>query len=107
MFARVLELTCKPNKRVEVVGILTNELLPLLKKQTGFVDALGFSSDVDLVHGITIGVWNSKHEAEHFYATPQYKAVMDRIKPLVEKLNIQTFDVVSSTIHTIAATMTA
>lgn len=106
MFARLLELTAKPNKRAELTGILVNELVPLLRKQKGFVDAIGFSSDVDPVNGIAIGLWNTKHEAEVFYAMPQYKAILDRITPLTVKFELKTFDVVSSTMHTVAA-MTA
>lgn len=106
MFARLLELTAKPNKRAELTGILVNELVPLLKKQKGFVDAIGFTSDVDPVVGIAIGLWNSREEAERFYATPQYKAILDRITLLTDKFNLKTFNVASSTMHAVVA-MTA
>lgn len=106
MFARVLELAAKSNKRAELNGILVNELVPLLKKQNGFVDAIGFISDVDPVTGIGLGLWKTKEEAERFYATKEYKAILDRITQLTDKFNVRTFSVVSSTIHKIASPMT-
>ncbi len=106
MFARLVDAPVKPGKKNELMPILMNELQPLLKKQPGFVDFVGLTSDVNPTEGITVTFWANKHEAERFYGLPEYKAIMERIKPLLEHMTIRTFNVEASTFHHVAV-MTA
>ena len=82
MFARLIEATAKPGKKDEIVTILTNELLPVLKRQPAFVDVIGLSGDTALEEGATLTFWKTKNEAETFYKTPEFTKIMDRISPL-------------------------
>jgi len=107
MFARLIEATAKPGKKDEIVTILTNELLPVLKKQPAFVDVIGLSGDTAHDEGATLTFWKTKNEAETFYKTPEFTKIMDRITPLVERMNIRTFNVEISTMHKIAAAKAA
>ncbi len=102
MFARLVEPTGKPGKRDEIIAILTNELLPLMRKQEGFVDAVGLISDTAPHEGTTLTFWKTKNEAERFYRSPEFTKIMDRISLLVESMNIRTFNVEISTFHNIA-----
>jgi heme-degrading monooxygenase HmoA len=103
MFARLVDATAKPGKKDEIFTILTSELAPLLKKQQGFVDAVGLIGDTNLQEGATLTFWRAKTDAETFYKTPEFTKIMERITPLVEHMNIRTFNVETSTFHKIAA----
>ena len=107
MFARLIEVTAKPGKKDEIFTILTNELLPVLKKQPAFVDIIGLSGDTVDNEGATLELWKTKNEAEMFYKTPEFTKIMDRIKSLVERMDIRTFNVEISTAHKIAAAKAA
>jgi len=109
MFARLVEATAKPGKKDEIFTILTNELAPLLKKQQGFVDAVGLSGDTSLDEGVTLIFWTTKDDAEKFYATQEFKSkILDRITPLlVEGMKVRMFNVETSTFHKIAASKAA
>jgi heme-degrading monooxygenase HmoA len=107
MFARLVEATAKPGKRNEIKAILTNELEPALKKQKGFVDAVGLASDTRPEDGITLTFWATKEDAERFYGTTEYRSKFDRITPLVENMTIRTFNVEASTFHKVTTVMAA
>jgi hypothetical protein len=38
MFTRVVEITCKSGKAKELSNTINEKVLPILKKQTGFID---------------------------------------------------------------------
>lgn len=103
MFARLIEATAKPGKRDEINNLLRNELLPIVKKQQGFVDLIGLSGDASPDEGAGLSLWQTKSDAEKFFASTEYSSVMDRVKPLVEVMKIHTFNVTISTFHKIAA----
>ena len=42
MFARIVELTPKPEMKEEIVNVIRQEVLPILKKQQGFMEFLPF-----------------------------------------------------------------
>lgn len=103
MFARLVEAKAKPGKRDEITGILTNDLLPVVKKQRGFVDLVGLASDTDPNGGGGLSLWEDKSEAERFYQSDEYASIMERVNPLVEEMKVHTFNVTISTFHKIAA----
>jgi len=45
MFARILNFEVKPEKKEEFVKVLKYEVMPILKKQTGFLEILPFSPE--------------------------------------------------------------
>jgi len=45
MFTRVVELTTKPGKNTQLAEAINDKVLPILKKQKGFVDETVFVSD--------------------------------------------------------------
>jgi hypothetical protein len=46
MFARIVEFIPKLEKKEELVKVIRTEVLPILKKQTGFLEVLPFFPDV-------------------------------------------------------------
>lgn len=67
MFARILDFEVKPERKEEFVKVLKNEVLPILKKQIGFLEILPFFPE-KMREGkvITISVWTTKSDAERY-----------------------------------------
>ena len=42
MFARIVEFIPKVEKKAELIKVLRNKILPILKKQPGFLEVLPF-----------------------------------------------------------------
>jgi len=103
MFTRVVEITCKSGKAKELSSTINEKVLPILKKQTGFVDEAVLVSDTESTRILGLSFWNSKDDAER-YDREQYLKIQEMMKPLLEtEPVIRTFDVHTSTTHRIAA----
>jgi heme-degrading monooxygenase HmoA len=98
MFARSVSMRLKPNGVAEFNKTLENEILPLLRKQTGFQDELVLvSSNGTEVVGISL--WDQKDNAEAYHRTA-YSEVQKVLSKVIEGTpQVQTYEVSSSTIH--------
>ena len=102
MFTRVVEITCKSGKAKELSSTSNEKVLPILKKQTGFVDEAVLVSDTESTRILGLSFWNSKDDAERYHRE-QYPKIQEMLKPLLEtEPVIRTFDVHTSTTHRIA-----
>lgn len=107
MYTRTVEVTTKPGKAKELSNIINDKVLPILKKQTGFVDETVLVSDTDPDRGLAISFWNTKQDAERYHKE-QYPAIHEMIRPLLDADPVvRTFNVETSTTHKIAATKAA
>ncbi len=90
MFVRNVSLTLKPNTITEFVKAMDSEIVPLLRKQKGFHDAITLA-----VPGgrevVAISFWEQKENAQAYNSTP----------------HVRTFDVVSSTVQKVATPVAA
>ena len=103
MFTRVVELTSKSGKAKELSNIINEKVLPILKKQTGFVDETVLVSDTESTRVLGLSFWNSKEDAERYHRE-QFPKIHEMLKHLPEtEPNIRTFDVHTSTTHRIVA----
>jgi heme-degrading monooxygenase HmoA len=59
MFTRVLEFTAKQGKAREVSSALNDKVLPMLKNQPGFVDAIVLTSATEPQRLLGLSFWNS------------------------------------------------
>ncbi|MGA8540342.1 MAG: antibiotic biosynthesis monooxygenase [Terriglobales bacterium] len=66
MFARVVELTPKPEMKDEILNIVRKEVLPILNKQQGFMEFLPFVPEPKTERWITISLWAEKQYAERW-----------------------------------------
>ncbi len=67
MFARILDFEVKPEKKEDFVKVMKNEVLPILKKQTGFLEILPFSPEkMREEKVITISLWTTKSDADRY-----------------------------------------
>jgi len=103
MFTRTVEVTLKSGKARELANIINDKVLPILKKQKGFVDETVLVSDKEDNRVLSLSFWNSKEDAEK-YQREQYPAIHEMVRHLLEaEPVIRTFNVDSSTTHRIAA----
>jgi heme-degrading monooxygenase HmoA len=102
MFARTVSMRLKPNGVAEFNRTLENEILPVLRKQTGFQDELVLvSSNGTEVIGISL--WDQKDNAEAYHRTA-YSDVQKVLSKVIEGTpQVQTYEVSSSTIHKASA----
>jgi heme-degrading monooxygenase HmoA len=83
MFARILEFEVKQEKKEEFVKVVKNQVLPILKKQNGFLEILPFSPEKMKEEKVfTISLWATKLDAER-YEREVYPKVHDIVKPFV------------------------
>jgi quinol monooxygenase YgiN len=107
MFTRVVELTTKPGKAKELSNTINDKVLPILKKQVGFVDETVLTSNTDPDRVLAISFWNTKEDAERYHQE-QYAAIHEMIRPLLDADPVvRTFNVDSSTTHKITASKAA
>jgi len=102
MFTRVVEITCKSGKAKELSSTINEKVLPILKKQPGFVDEAVLVSDTESTRILGLSFWNSKDDAERYHRE-QYPKIQEMLEPLLEtEPVVRTFDVHTSTTHRIA-----
>jgi hypothetical protein len=101
MFARNVSFRLKSNMLSDYTRTFENEILPLLRKQTGFKDEITLSNPGSL-DAIAISLWESKANAEA-YNTNAYPEVLKTFARLIDGTpKVQTFEAVTSTFHNVA-----
>jgi heme-degrading monooxygenase HmoA len=107
MFTRVVEITAKSGKAKELTSLFHEKIVPILKKQAGFVDETLLVSDTDPHRFSAMSFWNSREDAER-YNRDQYPAVHTMVRSLLESDPVvRTFNVDSSITHKIATVKAA
>ena len=103
MFTRIVELTTTPGKNKQLSETINDKVLPILKKQKGFVDETVLVSDKDDNRVLGLSFWNTKEDAEQYHRA-EYQKVHEMVRHLLDaEPMIRTFDVHTSTTHRIAA----
>jgi heme-degrading monooxygenase HmoA len=80
MFARIVEFIPKLDGKEAFVKVVRNEVLPILKKQPGFLEILPFFPETKTEKMITITLWAEKRDAER-YEREVYFKVEGILKP--------------------------
>jgi|SRR5208282_677015 len=98
MYARHVTLQLKPNYLTEFPVTFEKEILPLLKKQKGFLDELLLVTP-EKKELVAISLWDNKEYAEMYH-----REVYPKIEKLVEKFAVGTpivkkFEADYSTFH--------
>jgi heme-degrading monooxygenase HmoA len=102
MFTRIVEFTAKHGKTKEVAELIQNKILPILKKQAGFVDEIVLVSTAETNRILGMSFWKTPEDAE-LYRREQYPKVEELLRPVLETTpKVQTFDVDTFTTHKIA-----
>ena len=98
MFARNVSLRLKPNTLSEFTRIFDKEVIPMLRKQSGFRDEIAFTvpGGLDVV---AISLWDTKEYAEA-YKTAGYPEVLKMLDKVLDGTpKVQVSDVITSTIQ--------
>ncbi len=103
MFVRQVTAHYKPEKFDLLNQRLENDVIPLLKKQSGFRDELAFF-DKDKDEAIAMSFWDTRQDAEK-YQRDTYPKVTKKMEEAIEgRPEIRSFEVNNSTwydIHTV------
>jgi len=103
MFTRIVELTAKTGKQRELTRVVDDKVVPILKKQTGFVDEIVLVSDTEPDRILSLSFWKSRDDAEQYHQQ-HYDAIRNMVRTLLDADPvIRTFNVDTSTTHKIAA----
>lgn len=103
MYTRVVEVNSKPGRARELCNTIDDKVLPILKKQAGFVDEAVLVSDKEPNRVLALSFWNTREDAQR-YEQEQFDTVQKAVQHLLEtEPAIRTFDVHSSTAHKVSA----
>jgi heme-degrading monooxygenase HmoA len=103
MFARNLAIHLKANSLAEFTRIFDAEVLPMLRKQTGFREEIAFSTSPSGTDLIAISLWDTKEHAEA-YSTTAYPDVLKSLENVLDGApRVRVSDVISSTIASTSA----
>jgi heme-degrading monooxygenase HmoA len=80
MFARILEFVPQVEKKEELFKVIRNQVLPILKKQPGFLEILPFLPESTTEKAITVTLWAEKRDAER-YEREAYPHVAEIVRP--------------------------
>ena len=95
MYARILEIAPRPDKKEELINALNQEIVPILKQQSGFLETLAFVPENKTDRIVSITFWTEKRFAEK-YAKESYPKVEQIMKPFLEvPITVKTYTVES------------
>ena len=106
MFARKVSMQLKPNSVPEFTQRIEKDILPLLRKQTGFQGEITFVAPGE-TNAFGISLWDNKETAEA-YNRATYPEVTKLLAKVVEGApQVETYEVANSTFHKIAVAVAA
>src|SRR5579864_9787292 len=98
MFARRVYMHLKPDCVAEFTRKLETEIIPLLRKQSGFQDEITFVSPGGK-EAFALSLWDRAEDAEA-YNRESYPGVAKIMATVIEgNPRVETFDVANSTFH--------
>jgi heme-degrading monooxygenase HmoA len=107
MYTRVVEITTKSGKTRELCDTINDKILPILKRQAGFVDETVIVSDTEPNRILALSFWNTREDAQR-YESEQFDTVQKTVQHLLETAPVvRTFDVQTSTAHKVTAKQAA
>jgi heme-degrading monooxygenase HmoA len=79
MFARIVEFIPKWEMKDEFVKMVRNEVLPILKKQNGFLEILPFFPEKKAEQVIVVTLWMEKRDVERYEREvyPKVEAILE------------------------------
>lgn len=102
MFARTVAIHLKPNTLAEFKLLFDKEIVPILRKQTGFQDEITFSQPTG-TDVTAISIWDTKEHAEAYNGSAYPEVLNTLTKVLDGPPKVRVSDVISSTFQKTAA----
>ena len=105
MYARRVSMKLKPNSAVAFTQQLEKEVIPMLRKQSGFRDEITFIAPGGN-EAFGVSLWDNKQSADT-YDHAHYAEVTKSLAKVVDGTpRVETYEVANSTFHNIAAAAT-
>jgi hypothetical protein len=102
MFGRQVTLKLKTNSATELNRIAEAEVLPILRKQKGFLDETTFIAP-ERLEAIANSFWDTKADAEAYDRTA-YAEVLKTLSNVIDGTpTVKTFEFANSTFYKVAA----
>jgi hypothetical protein len=102
MYARRVSMKLKPNSTVEFTQRLEKDVIPMLRKQSGFRDEITFVAPGG-TDAFGLSLWDTKQNADD-YNRGGYAEVTKILAKVVDGTpRVETYEVANSTFHKIAA----
>ena len=102
MYARRVSMKLKPNSTVEFTHRLEKEVIPMLRKQSGFRDEITFVAPGG-TEAFGVSLWDTKQSADN-YNRGGYVEVTKILEKLIDGApRVENYEVANSTFHKIAA----
>ena len=103
MYSRAVEMTAQAGKMRELCTMINDKVLPILRKQAGFMDEAVLVSDTESNRILGLSFWKAKEDAERYHRE-QFAKITELVSPLLQNAPVvRTFDVDTSTIHRVVA----
>lgn len=103
MYTLMIQGRLSAGKKNEFLTVWNNTILPTLKKQTGFVEEILLSDNLDSSVCVGLSFWKSQKEAER-YQQEVFPRLSGSVEHLLEdKPTVRTFNVEASQAFGIAA----
>jgi heme-degrading monooxygenase HmoA len=83
VFAHALELTTRPGKLREVIRILREAVMPMLREQPGFVEEFILASDAEPDRLLALTLW-TRHEHADWVHRHHSSKIRHQLEPLLE-----------------------
>jgi hypothetical protein len=100
--AKVVTMHLRANAAGEFSRTFAEDVLPLLRQQTGFEDEISFVSP-ERGAAIAISLWDGKESAEA-YTRDVYPQVLKRLAGVIEGTpHVEAYELSNSTLHQIAS----
>ena len=95
-FARNVHFQIKTGKEKEFTILFENEVLPMLRKQSGFQNELTF---VNPDEAVGVSLWDNRKSAEAYQAST-YPQILAKLNPvIVGTPTVKTYDVTATTLR--------
>ena len=102
MYARRVSIQLKANSGADFTRMIEEDVLPRLRRRTGFKDELTFL-DPNGVDAVAISLWDRKESADDYGHDTYPQVLKDLESVVVGTPEVQGYEVSNSTFHTIAA----
>jgi heme-degrading monooxygenase HmoA len=107
MFSRVVAVNAKEGKARQLAKTIRERIMPILRRQPGFVDEIVLISDTDPDQVLALSFWESREDAER-YTHDHFPRINELISHLLGSAPVsRTFNVDAFSSHNIAAGKTA
>ncbi len=106
MIARHIEVTIRPDRYNEFRTLYENEILPIVRRQTGFLDEIALVTETTPDRHIVVTLWKTKNDVENYHKR-EFPKIQEMLKPfMTDTPKVEYFTVEHTTfrkVETVAA----